>query len=67
MIREYDLVYTNVDKGEFPAGTKGIVVSLYENSSGCEVEIWDEKGYPVDVVTFASDELTIEPCRSPSP
>ena len=59
MVQEYDLVYTNVEREGFPAGTKGVVVSLYGKGPGCEVELWDESGYPIDVVTFSAEELTV--------
>ena len=57
MITENAKVKTLVEKDGFPAGTLGIVVSLYSTGPACEVELWDEEEYPVDVVTFLLDEL----------
>ena len=57
MIREYTKVKTLVDKGGFPAGTTGVVVSLYSTGPACEVELWDDNDYPVDVVTYELAEL----------
>ena len=52
MFNEYDRVETLVEKDGFPAGTKGVIVSLYSTGPACEVEIWDENSSPVDVVTL---------------
>lgn len=57
MIKEHDLVKTLADKEGFPAGTKGVVVSIYSSGPACEVEVWDENDYPVDVVTYELNEL----------
>ena len=57
MISENSKVRTLVDKEGFPAGTVGVVVSLYSTGPACEVELWDEEEYPVDVVTFLLNEL----------
>lgn len=59
MFNEYDRVETLVEKDGFPAGTKGVIVSLYSTGPACEVEIWDENSYPVDVVTFTFSELKL--------
>ena len=59
MFNEYDRVETLVEKDGFPAGTKGVIVSLYSTGPACEVEIWDENNYPVDVVTFTFSELKL--------
>ena len=48
MIKEYDKVKTLVEKNGYPAGTNGIVVSLYTSGPACEVELWDDENYPVD-------------------
>ena len=67
MIKENDRVKTLVDKegcmmkSIVPAGSKGVIVSLYQSGAGCEVEIWDETGYPIDVVTYRSDEVEVIP------
>ena len=60
MIKEYTKVKTLVAKGGFPAGTIGIVVSLYGDGTACEVELWDRNSYPIDVVTYTIDELEVE-------
>ena len=57
MIEEYMKVRTLVKKGEYPAGTLGVVVSIYSSGPACEVELWDSDNYPIDVVTYRFDEL----------
>lgn len=57
MITEYTRVRTLVSKKEYPAGTVGVVVSLYTSGPACEVEVWDETNYPVDVVTYLLSEV----------
>ena len=57
MIKEYDKVKTLVEKNGYPTGTDGIVVSLYTSGPACEVELWDEDGYHVDVVTYELSEV----------
>lgn len=57
MIKENDRVQTLIEKEGYPAGTIGVVVSLYSAGPACEVELWDEDDYPVDVVTYRLDEL----------
>ena len=59
MINEYTKVKTLVEKDGFPAGTIGIVVSLYESGPACEVELWNCDSYPIDVVTYAFNELEV--------
>jgi hypothetical protein len=59
MINEYTKVKTLVEKDGFPAGTIGIVVSLYESGPACEVELWNSDSYPIDVVTYAFNELEV--------
>ncbi len=44
-------------KESYPAGTIGVVVSLYTSGPACEVELWDETDYPVDVVTYLLCEV----------
>ncbi|MDO4605644.1 MAG: hypothetical protein Q4B23_06675 [Helcococcus sp.] len=55
--KEYDKVKTLVEKDGYPPFTIGIIVSFYPESDFCEVEIWDDDGYPVDVVTYELKEL----------
>ncbi len=59
MIKEYDIVKTLVEKEGFPIGSKGVVASIYSTGPACEVEMWDENNYPIDVVTFLFDELEL--------
>lgn len=59
MVKEYDMVRTLVAKSEYPKGTKGVVVSIYSTGPACEVELWDEKDYPIDVVTYLFDEVEV--------
>ena len=57
MIKENVKVRTLVEKEGFSIGTVGIVVSLYSNGPACEVELWDNENYPIDVVTYLFTEL----------
>lgn len=57
MIGEETLIKTLVEKNGIPAGTKGVVVSVYTSGPACEVEIWDETDYPIDVVTYLLSEI----------
>lgn len=57
MIRENEKVRSLIEKNGYPAGTTGIVVSIYTSGPACEVEVWDEDGYPVDVVTYEISEI----------
>lgn len=59
MLEEYTKVKTLVEKDGFPAGTIGIVVSLYEKGPDCEVELWDSDSNPIDVVTYTFDEIEV--------
>lgn len=59
MVKEYDMIHTLVAKSEYPKGTKGVVVSIYPTGPACEVELWDESDYPVDVVTYLLDEVEV--------
>lgn len=52
MITENTKVRTLVTKERYPAGAIGVVVSLYTSVPACEVELWDETDYLVDVVTY---------------
>ncbi len=52
-MKEYDKVKTLVEKEGFPKGSQGVIVSIYSSGPACEVELWDENEYPVDVVTYA--------------
>ena len=56
MIEEKTKVRSLVAKEGHPAGTVGVVVSLYSAGLACEVELWDETEYPVDVVTYLLSE-----------
>jgi len=57
MIEENCRVKTLVEKSGYPVGTIGVVVSTYSTGPACEVELWDNNQYPVDVVTYRPDEL----------
>ena len=57
MIKENTRVKTLVEKEGFSAGTIGVVVSVYQGQMACEVEVWDENNYPVDVVTYLFTQL----------
>ena len=57
MIEENSRVKTLVEKEGYKAGTIGVVVSIYSSGPACEVELWDEDNYPIDVVTFRLEEL----------
>lgn len=59
MFQEYDLVKTLVEKENAPAGTIGVVVSLYSTGPACEVEVWDQDNYPVDVITYKFSEIEL--------
>lgn len=59
MIKEYDKVKTLIEKEDYPIGTVGVVVSLYTSGPACEVEIWDEDDYPIDVVTYLTTEVEV--------
>ena len=41
MIKENDRVKTLIEKDGYPAGTVGVVVSLYSSGLACEVELWN--------------------------
>ena len=56
-MKEYTSVKTLIDKEGVPAGTIGVVVSVYSTGPACEVEVWDENRYPFDVVTYLFNEL----------
>lgn len=57
MITENTKVRTLVAKEGYPEGTIGVVVSLYSSGPACEVELWDETDYLVNVVTYLLCEL----------
>lgn len=57
MIKENVKVRTLVEKEGFSIGTVGVVVNLYSNGPACEVELWDNENYPIDVVTYLFTEL----------
>ena len=59
MIKVNDKVKTKVEKDGYGVGSIGIVVSIYSTGPACEVEIWDENDYPIDVVTYLFDELQV--------
>ena len=58
-IQERDIVKTLVDKEGAQKGSKGVVVSIYSGYPVCEVEIWNETNYPIDVITYKFEELEV--------
>ncbi len=46
-----------MEKNGHPAGTVGVVVSIYASGFACEVEVWDADGYPEDVITYLISEV----------
>lgn len=59
MIKEYDLVKTLVEKYGYPKGTKGVIVGIYKGGEACNVELWDKTNYPMDVITYTTNEIEI--------
>lgn len=59
MIKEYDLVKTLVEKCGYPKGTKGVIVGIYKGGKACNVELWDKTNYPIDVITYITNEIEI--------
>ena len=59
MITENSKVKTLVEKNGYPVGTVGVVVSTYTSGPACEVEVWDDDGYPEDVVTYLLSEVEL--------
>lgn len=57
--KEYDKVKTLVEKDGYQPSTIGIIVSFYPDSDFCEVELWDNDGDPIDVVTYETKELEL--------
>lgn len=57
MINENMRVKTLVEKEGYSISTIGVVVSVYASGSACEVEVWDEDKYPIDVITYLFSEL----------
>lgn len=57
MINENMRVKTLVEKEGYSIGTIGVVVSVSTSGSACEVEVWNEDEYPVDVITYLFSEL----------
>lgn len=57
MINENMRVKTLVEKEGYSISTIGVVVSVYASGSACEVEVWDEDEYPIDVITYLFSEL----------
>lgn len=57
MINENMRVKTLVEKEGYSISTIGVVVSVYASGPACEVEVWDEDEYPIDVITYLFSEL----------
>lgn len=58
-ILEGDIVETLVDKNEFKAGSKGLVVWIFAGHNACTVEVWDETNYPCGVEDYDFSELKL--------
>lgn len=57
MINVYSKVKTLVEKPNAKVGTIGVVVSIYADQKGCEVEVCDSSNYPYDVITYELSEV----------
>lgn len=55
--KEHDCVRTLVEKDGYPAFSHGVIVSFYGDSGFCEVELFDDGGDTVDVITYNLSEL----------
>ncbi len=56
---EGDIVETKVEKEGYKAGTKGVVVHIFEGHEACVVEIWDATNYPIDTINYYFNELEL--------
>ncbi len=59
MVEENSKIITLVEKKGYKAGTIGVVVSIYSMGSACEVELWDDNDYPIDVITYLFSEIKV--------
>ena len=58
-ILEGDIVETLVDKKTFKAGSKGLVVWIYDGHNACTVEVRDDTNYPCGVEDYDFNELKL--------
>lgn len=56
---EGDIIETLVDKKEFKAGSKGLIVWIYKGKNACTVEVWDDSNYPCGVDDYNFNELKL--------
>lgn len=56
---EGDIVQTKVSKEGYEAGTKGVIVHIFEDHDSCVVEIWDDTNYPIDTIDYRFSELQL--------
>ncbi len=56
---EGDIVKTKVGKEGYKAGTRGVIVHVFEGHDACVVEIWDDTNYPIDTVDYRFSELQL--------
>jgi hypothetical protein len=59
VIHENDVVALREHVGQWPAGTVGAAVSLYDGAS--LVEVTDDHGRTLDLFTVANERLEIQP------
>lgn len=58
-ILDGDIVETLVDKKEFKAGSKGLVVWSYDGHNARTVEVWGDTNYPCGVEDYGFNELKL--------
>ncbi len=68
MIKENDRVVTLVDKKTqegttYPKGMIGVVVDVYADGKAGAIELWDDTGYPEDVLTYEATEVKVIPSK----
>lgn len=55
--KKHDCVRTLVKKDGYPSFSRSVIVSFYGGSGFCEVELFDNDGDTLDVVTYNISEL----------
>lgn len=56
---EGDIVKTQVDKEGFRRGQKGLIIHIYDGQNACLCEVWNDKNYPIGLVSYKFDELEL--------
>ena len=56
---EGDIVKTTINKENYKAGTKGLIVHVYNGHDACVVELWDKTNYPIDTIDYKFSELEL--------